>query len=175
MNIKRMIRVSLFAAFLAVSVYLLPPILVPIIDVSVTLQTLFVMLIGYLLSPVEAFLSVLVYVLLGAIGLPVFSGLRGGIQPIIGPTGGFIMLFPVVSYLISKFKSKVRNKPYDLLIGFVFGIVMLYLVATIWLSFSLGINYFSALLGMLIFIPVDIIKLLIAYAIYLRLPKEIIR
>jgi biotin transport system substrate-specific component len=175
MNIKRMIRVSLFAAFLAVSVYLLPPIAVPIIDVSITLQTLFVMLIGFLLSPVEAFLSVFVYVLLGAIGLPVFSGLRGGIQPIIGPTGGFIVLFPVVAYLISKFKSKVRNKPYDLMIGFLFGVVMLYLLATIWLSFSLGLAYFTALSGMMIFIPFDIVKLLIAYAIYLRLPREIIQ
>ncbi|PKK93505.1 MAG: hypothetical protein CVV61_04265, partial [Tenericutes bacterium HGW-Tenericutes-6] len=94
MTTKRMIMISLFAAMLAISVFIFPPIPIPVIDVNFTLQTLFVIMIGYLLSPIDAFLSVFIYVLMGAIGLPVFSGMRGGLSILFGPTGGFIFLFP---------------------------------------------------------------------------------
>ncbi len=173
MKLKQVTRISLFAAMIAVSVYLIPPINVPFINVSFTLQTLFVILIGFILSPLEAFLSVFIYVLIGALGFPVFSGYRGGLSTLFGPTGGFILMFPVMSLLISVLKSKEKKHIYNLLIGFFVSIVLLYLVANLWLSYSLSINYFSALTGLLIFIPFDIIKLLLAYLIYLRLPKEI--
>lgn len=173
MKLKQVTRISLFAAMIAVSVYLIPPISVPLINVSFTLQTLFIILIGFILSPLEAFLSVFVYVFVGALGFPVFSGYRGGLSALFGPTGGFIIMFPVMSLLISIFKSKEKKHIYNLLIGFLVGVVLLYLVANLWLSYSLSINYFQSLAGLLIFIPFDILKLILAYFIYLRLPKEI--
>lgn len=174
MTTKRMIMISFFAAMLAISVYIFPPISIPVIDVTFTLQTLFVIMIGYLLSPIDAFLSVFIYVLMGAIGLPVFSGLRGGLSALLGPTGGFIFLFPIVSFFISYTKSKTSKVWRDLMVGSLFGIVFLYLGATLWLSFSLDVNYFDALIAMLIFIPFDILKLLLAYAISRRIPKQVL-
>ncbi|MDO9628343.1 MAG: biotin transporter BioY [Acholeplasmataceae bacterium] len=173
MKLKQVTRISLFSAMIAVSVYLIPPIAVPVLNVSFTLQTLFIILIGFILAPLEAFLSVFIYVLIGAFGFPVFSGYRGGLSVLFGPTGGFIMMFPIVSLLISVFKSKKRLHMYNLMIGFIFGVVVLYLIANLWLSYSLSINYFASLSGLLIFIPFDIVKLLLAYFIYLRIPKEI--
>jgi len=173
MKLKQVTRISLFAAMIAVSVYLIPPISVPLINVSFTLQTLFIILIGFLLTPLEAFLSVFIYVLVGALGFPVFSGYRGGLSALFGPTGGFILMFPVMSLLISLFKSKEKKHVYNIVMGFIIGVVLLYLVANLWLSYSLSINYFTTLSGLLIFIPFDILKLLLAYFIYLRLPKEI--
>ncbi|PKK99150.1 MAG: biotin transporter BioY [Tenericutes bacterium HGW-Tenericutes-2] len=173
MKLKQVTRISLFSAMIAVSVYLIPPIYVPLINVSFTLQTLFIILIGFLLTPLEAFLSVFIYVLVGALGFPVFSGYRGGLSTLFGPTGGFILMFPIISLLISILKSKEKKHFFNLVMGFVIGVVLLYLVANLWLSYFLSINYFTSLSGLLIFIPFDMLKLILAYLIYLRLPKEI--
>ena len=173
MTIKEISRISLFAAFIAVSVYAIPPIMVPVIQVPFTLQTLFIILAGYLLSPKEAFLTVLVYVFLGVFGLPVFSGGRGGLAVVLGPTGGFIVLFPFVSLLISLFKTKSKHMIHNISIGIIFGILGLYVLANIWLSIYLSISYFSSLLSLLPIALFDVIKVFIAYVISLKLPKDL--
>lgn len=164
----------MFAAILSVSVYLIPPIFVPLVQVSVTIQTLFIFLIGYILNPKEAFLSVIIYILLGAIGLPVFSGGQGGITHLIGPTGGFILYFPFMAFLISITKKINQGWIYHFSVSFVIGILGLYLAANIWLSYTLGIHYIQGLMGLLIFIPFDILKWALAYMIYHRFPKQIL-
>ncbi len=174
MKIKQVTRISLYAAFIAVSVYLIPPIQIPSIQVPFTLQTLLIMLAGFLFVPSEAFLTVFIYVFIGAIGLPVFSGARGGLSVLLGPTGGFLMLFPLVSLFISLLKSKTHKKLYDIGIGLFISVIALYLLANIWLSVILSISYWSALLSLLPFVPFDILKLLLAYFIYLKFPKDII-
>jgi biotin transport system substrate-specific component len=126
-----------------------------------------------MLKPQDTFLSILIYVLLGAIGLPVFSQGRGGLSALFGPSGGFIMLFPVIGLLISLLKSKSNHIIYDLSMGFMISIVFLYGLGTLWLSFSLGIPYITAIASMLVFIPFDVFKLLLAYTIYIRLPKSL--
>ncbi len=171
---KSMIRVGMFAAILSVSVYLIPPVFVPVVQVSVTVQTLFIFLIGYILKPKEAFLSVFIYILIGAIGLPVFSGAQGGMTHLLGPTGGFILYFPLMAWLISLTKKSEQGWLYHFFYGFVFGILMLYVIANTWLSYSLGISYIQGLMGLLIFIPFDILKWTLAYMIYHRFPKDIL-
>jgi biotin transport system substrate-specific component len=173
LNLKQMIRISLFAAMISISVYLFPPFIIPYVQVTFTLQTLLIILVGFLLRPTEAFLSSLIYILLGAIGLPVFSGGRGGFQVLFGPTGGFILLFPFLSLGISLLKSKSRHTLYDLVIAFVLSVPMLYLLANLWLSYQLSINYWKALLSLLPFVPFDIIKLIFAYFVYQKIPREL--
>ena len=160
---------------IAISVYLIPPIQVPIIDISFTLQSMMIVLIGFLLTPLEAFLSVLIYVLIGTAGLPVFSGARGGLSVLLGPSGGFIMMFPLISLAISLFKSKDRNKIWDILISILFGIIILYAVANLYMSFILSMNYWIALSSLLPFVPFDFIKIILAYLIYLRFPKDLLK
>lgn len=173
-KIKQISKISLFAAFISVSVYLFPPIVIPLVQVPFTLQTLFIILAGFLFIPIEAFISVLLYVFIGAVGFPVFSGGRGGLSVLVGPSGGFIMLFPLVSLFISILKSKTKNITHDLFIGIVIAIVSLYLLANIWLSITLSLNYWVALLSLLPFIPLDIVKLLLAYFVYIKMPSEFI-
>ncbi len=91
MKSRSFVKIALFAALTAVSVYFIPPIAIPGFAVAFTLQSLFVLLAGYLLTPAEEFAAMSVYVGIGALGLPVFSGGQGGIQTILGPTGGFIV------------------------------------------------------------------------------------
>ncbi|TNF08297.1 MAG: biotin transporter BioY [Bacillota bacterium] len=173
-SMKQMIRISLFAAMISVSVYLFPPFLVPYVNITFTLQTLLVVLIGFLLKPSEAFLSCFIYLLLGAAGLPVFSGAQGGFQIIVGPTGGFLILFPFLALGISLLKSKTKKMWFDLLISILLAIPLLYLLANIWLSYSLSINYWRALLSLIPFVPFDILKIGFAYLIYQKIPDEVL-
>ncbi len=173
-KIKQISKISLFAAFISVSVYLIPPFMIPFVQIPFTMQTMFIILAGFIFTPFEAFLTVLLYVFIGAVGLPVYSGARGGMSVLLGPTGGFIMLFPLVSLLIATLKSKTKNIIYDLIVGIFIAIISLYLLANIWLSVTLSLNYWVALLSLLPFIPLDVVKLLLAYFVYIKLPNELI-
>ena len=130
------------------------------------------LLLSYL-NLIRHFLSIILYLILGAIGLPIFSYGQGGFDKLIGPTGGFLLLFPIVAYLISTFKSKDKSIK-DILIAILFSIVVLYPLATLWLSFSLLLDYKQALYIMLPFVPLDILKIVFAYWIYRRLPEDLI-
>ena len=90
---RSMIVAALMAALLAASAW----IVLPIGAVPVTLQVFIVLLVGLLLSPGWAAASVGVYVLMGAIGVPVFSGGMGGLGVLAGPTGGYIIGFLIAA------------------------------------------------------------------------------
>jgi len=61
---------------------------------------LFVFLSGFLLGPVEAMTSMLLYLTLGAVGLPVFANFSGGIAHLVGPTSGYLWAFPISAFLL---------------------------------------------------------------------------
>lgn len=173
MQLKDYIKIGMSSAFLAVSVYAIPPFLLPFSSVPLTMQTMVIVLIAFIFKPYQAFLSIILYLILGAIGLPIFSYGQGGFDKLIGPTGGFLLLFPITAYLISTFKSKDKSIK-DILVAIFFSIVVLYPLATLWLSFSLLLDYKQALYIMLPFVPLDILKIVFAYWIYRRLPEDLI-
>lgn len=96
----RIARIAVFAALVAVF-GLTPAISVPGSTVPITLQTFAVMLAGLMLVPVEAFLSVGLFVALVAAGLPLLSGGRGGIAVFQGPSVGFVLGFPIAAAAVS--------------------------------------------------------------------------
>lgn len=173
-SIKRITQIGMFSAILAVSVLVIPPVFMPSLNVSITIQTFIIFIIGYLLSPKDAFLSVFIYVLLGAIGLPVFSTGQGGITHILGPTGGFIVYFPFLAWMISLTKRIQYGWFYHFLLAFGIGILSLYVFANLWLSYVLGMGYVQSLMGLLIFIPFDMLKWALAYLVYRRFPSHIL-
>ena len=172
MKLKEITIVSVLAASIAITVYLFPVIIIPVIQVPLTLQTLMVMLIGYLAKPKIAFISVFLYVFIGALGLPVFSGGTGGFGVLLGPTGGYLFLFPLVSLGISLAKSSGKHVAYDIGIGFLCGIILLYAGGHLWTSYVLDLSYFKTLLSLFPFLIADTIKLIIAYMIYLKMPND---
>jgi len=173
MILKEYIKICLAVAILSVSVYLIPPLTLPFSSVPFTLQTLIIVLIAYLYKPTQAFIAITLYLFLGGIGLPIFSGGQGGFDKLIGPTGGFLVLFPFIAYFIAYFKTKDSHF-INLLIGVIFSIGVLYFVACLWLSYSINIGYMTAITMMLPFIPFDILKVFLAYSIYRRLPEDLI-
>ncbi|HCD09079.1 MAG TPA: biotin transporter BioY, partial [Thermoanaerobacter sp.] len=105
---KDMILASLFAAITFIMGFVKIPL--PFSPVPITGQTFAVMLAGGLLNPTSAFLSLFIFDLLGAIGIPVFSGLTGGLNVLVGPTGGYILSWPFAAFLISlTLKNKKAN------------------------------------------------------------------
>ena len=87
----------------------LSPFQIALGPISITLQTLVIGLIATLYHPKEATLSVLLYLLLGAIGLPVFSGGNSGFHAFIGPTGGFLLFFPLRALVTSLIANRKKN------------------------------------------------------------------
>lgn len=87
----------------------LSPFQIALGPIPITLQTLVIGLIATLYRPKEATLSVLLYLLLGAIGLPVFSGGNGGLNAFFGPTGGFLFFFPLRALVTSLIANRKKS------------------------------------------------------------------
>ncbi|RXE56143.1 acetyl-CoA carboxylase [Methanoculleus taiwanensis] len=136
---------------------------IPFFPVPLTLQTLFVMLAGITMRR-YAVIPVTLFVLLGALGLPVFHNGTAGLGVLLGPTGGFLIGFisaAVVAGLAYERKSECLR-----IAGLVAATGTVYLFGVSWLSYSASLPLFSAvLLGMVPFLLGDIIKLAAAYSI----------
>ena len=98
--------IALGAAIIAV----LSPLAIPIGIVPVTLQTLAVGLVATVLKARETFFAILLYLLLGFIGIPVFTGGTSGIAVLFGPTGGFLLAFLIMGTLISWGLHQIKYK-----------------------------------------------------------------
>ena len=96
MSLRKKMLVSLFAALLCVSSY----IILPIGPVPVTLQVLFVLLAGAVLGAEMGALSVVLWILLGTFGLPVFAGGKAGPMVLLGPTGGYLLGFVICAWIV---------------------------------------------------------------------------
>ena len=157
-----MIFISLFSAILCT----LSPIAFPIGSVPVTLSVFAIFITALVLPSRDAVISTIIYLLLGCVGLPVFSGFRGGISIIFGATGGFLWSYPFMAFIISIVKSKNR------IIALALSLMFCYIAGIIQLKQITGITLYSAILaGSLPFIPFDIIKLILALFISKPLEK----
>ena len=141
---------------------LLSPFSLPLAGgVPLTLGSFAAVLIGLLLGVREGTASVALYLALGALGLPVFSGARGGAGHLFGPTGGFLIGF----LLLTLFSGLFREKKWRFL-GVIAGEVLLYLVGTAWFMVSAKADFTRALLACCLpFLPGDAVKCLLALLI----------
>lgn len=130
--------------------------------VPLTLQTLGIYLVSGLLKPKSAFVTTMVYVLMGVIGLPVFSGFCGGLASLLSPTGGYIFSFPIMALIISLIIINKRSPSIKILAMFI-GTTICYLIGSLWFIYitkSTPIYTFTTCV--LPFIPGDIIKIITA-------------
>ena len=126
--------------------------------VPLTLQTLAIPLAGIVLGANLGALSVSVYVLLGAIGVPVFAGLTGGIGVILGPTGGFILSFPAIASIAGIGERLGGKLSYAL--GIITGIIVNYLCGMLFFCLVTSNDMKTAFLACVLpFIPSDVIKM----------------
>jgi biotin transport system substrate-specific component len=171
-SVRDLSYISLFATLIAVSGYISVPL--PFSTVPVTAQSLAVMMAGDLLPVRHAAASLIVFLMLGAAGLPVFSGGTAGLGIIVGKTGGYLIGFLVGAVFISILKGKRPSLVRLLCVNAVGGIVVVYIFGVLWMNFVTGIGLDKAvILGALPFIPGDIVKAVVSALLALRLSKHI--
>ena len=152
----------------------LAPLSIPIGPVPISLGTLLMLLCAYILGPKRGAMSCVIYILLGAVGLPVFSGYAGGFQKITGPTGGYLIgyIFLIVISGIFIEKNELQQKsgigtPANIkalvmqTLGMIIGMAVCYLFGTFWFMLISGGDMLYVLsICVFPFIAFDLIKIL---------------
>lgn len=150
-----------FVALLAASSYV--SVTLPFTDVPFTLQVLVVLLAGAVLGPRLGFIALILYLLLGAVGVPVFAGGSAGLGAIIGPFGGYLIAMPfaaLVAGLLCR-EGYLRS-----VIGMLAALIVVYMGGAMGLHFFQGVNWQRAVvLGVLPFIGWDALKVLAGAAL----------
>ena len=159
-----MVHCALFAALLAVCAW----ISVPVADIAFTLQTFGVFLALGLLGGQRGTGAILIYLLLGAAGMPVFSGFRGGIGMLAGVTGGYLWGF-LVSGLAYWALERIGKLP-----AMIAGLLACYLCGSIWFYLYAGGGLWMILLRCVVpYLPFDAAKLALAYTLSRRLARHL--
>ena len=157
-NLKR-IREMALAGVMAAVLCVLAPFSVPVGPVPISFTTLLLYLSLYGLGWKLGAVSCLVYVLLGAVGMPVFAGYQGGFAVLAGPTGGYIAGYlPMV--LVAGLAIELGKVRWVQLLGLVVGAALCYLMGTAWFCWSTGSTVQGALLLCVVpFLPGDMLKI----------------
>lgn len=157
-------ELTLIGLMTAVTCILAPlSIPLPFSVVPISFANLAIFFSVFLLGWKKGAISCLIYLLLGAVGVPVFAGFSGGIDKIIGPTGGYLIGFLFLAIISGLFIEKFRGKIHMYAIGMVLGMVVTYTLGTAWLSFQLELTFWQGLImGVIPFIPGDILKIVVA-------------
>lgn len=159
-----MTRMALMVAMNCVSAYIIIPL--PFSLSPIALQTLIVNLTGYVLNAKQAFMTMLVYLLVGLAGVPVFTGGSAGPGKLFGPTGGYIIGFLFTAVFLAYFKGEKYSFKRYALLGCVIGIPLIYVFGVVQLKLITGMGWDKAIMtGALPFIPLDIVKCLAAAVI----------
>ena len=149
-------------------------IVIPISPVPISLTILAIFISVYAIGLKKGMVSLLLYFLIGFIGLPVFSNFKGGFNVLIGPTGGYIIGFVFVVLCAGFFIDKFESKIYMHVIGMVLGTILCYITGTAWLAYQSQMTFIEALFtGVIPFIWADAIKIIIAAIVGPKLRKAL--
>ncbi len=175
-KIKDIVLIALFSAIIVVCSFITIPAVVPF-----TLQTFAVFLCLNILGAKKGIISILIYILLGIVGLPVFSGFNGGIGVLLNVTGGYIVGFvfsALIFWVITSAFNKKTRKFIKILASFL-GLIGCYIFGTLWyvlLNIKNGdtISFISALtICVLPFIIPDVLKIVLSVVISEKINKFI--
>lgn len=135
----------------------------PFSPVPLSLATLVIYISVFVLGMKFSTVSLLIYLLLGAVGLPVFSGFSGGLGKFAGPTGGYLIGYIFVAIITGYFVDHFPGRLSFAAVGMVLGSLICYLFGTVWLAAQMELSFFAALsVGVLPYLPGDIIKIIVA-------------
>ena len=173
-SVYDLVMVALFAALIAVCAWITIPGAVPF-----TLQTMGVFLAVGLLGGKRGTAAVLVYILLGAVGMPVFSGFSGGVGRLLGTTGGYIIGFLVAALAMWAMEAIFGKAKWVLPVSMLLGLLLCYAFGTIWFlvlyTQTKGAISVASVLSMCVvpFIIPDLLKIALALLLTSRLRKFI--
>jgi len=168
MNLKSMTYISLMSVIIAVCAWLTIPAAVPF-----TMQTFGVFFALLFMGGKRGSASIAIYLLLGALGLPVFSGFSGGIGHLFGVTGGYMLGFLLTGIVYMLFEKLFGNSLKISVLSLILGLFLCYIFGTVWFSIYKGNMSILNAFGICVipFIIPDLLKLALAVIIYKRLKK----
>lgn len=167
-------KILVLTALMTACICVAAPFSVPIGPVPISLATFVLMISVYVLGAKMSLVSCVLYLLLGLVGLPVFSGFSAGAAKLAGPTGGYLIGYIFLILISGIFAEKSGFKAVWCVLGFVIGTAVLYAVGTAWLKISTGTTVKAALLsGTVLFLPGDAVKIAAAVIIGSRLRRAI--
>ena len=160
MKVKDLVYIAIFTSIICVMSLISIPTTVPF-----TLQTLAVFLCMFMLKPIDSLISVLLYILIGSIGIPVFANFKSGFGTLAGPTGGYILGFILMDLIPFVIKNKIASGISGLVICYIFGSIWFLLfnqsnITSLWKVLTICVFPFI--------IP-DGIKLVLAFILAKRL------
>ena len=169
--VRQFARAALLAALLGATASVSIPI--PLSPAPITLQVLFVFLAGIVLGPVWGSISLLLYLTAGAVGLPVFAGMTGGLGVLFGNTAGYLWSYPIAAALIGfvVHRGPTLRDPRTVSLpivvaALVVGTVVIYGMGTAYMAWVLELGIWEAIsLGALPFLPGELLKMAAAIAV----------
>lgn len=175
-KIVAMVQIALFAAIIAICSWIQIPLTVPF-----TLQTFAVFCTLGILGGKNGTISVLLYIILGAVGVPVFAGFSGGVGVLLGTTGGYIIGFLFTALLYWAITHFFGDKLPVMIIAMALGLVVCYAFGTAWFMLvyvrTTGAVGLMTALGWCVFpfILPDCVKIALAILLAKRIPKHLVR
>lgn len=176
---KKMCFVALMTALTCVIAPFSVPIFLSPVPITFTNLVLYISIgiLGYKLGTI----SYLLYLLLGLVGLPVFSSFGSGIGKLVGPTGGYLIGFIFLTFIGGLIMEKMEYKFFFILSGMIVGTIFVYLFgslwlsySSLWLSYSAHISFSKALaLGVLPYILFDCIKIAVASSLIVLIRRRL--
>jgi biotin transport system substrate-specific component len=166
---------ALFASLIAGGAFIAIP--VPFSPVPIVLQNLFIVLAGLVLGPALGSAAAALYLIAGALGLPVFAGATGGFAHFAGPTGGFLCgyFFAALAAGIIARRPNVKSKAplLRIIIAAVFAFLVIYIPGVLWLERFVGSVPKALIAGFFPFLIGDAIKIAIAISVAGRLRRTV--
>lgn len=168
MSLKSMTYISITSVIIAICAWLTVPAAVPF-----TMQTFGVFFALLFLGGKNGTISIALYLLLGALGLPVFSGFSGGLGHIFGATGGYVLGFLLTGIIYILFEKVFGKSVKFSVFALISGLLLCYIFGTLWFSIYKGNMSFSsaAAVCVLPFILPDLLKLALAVIVTDKIKK----
>jgi biotin transport system substrate-specific component len=163
--LRRVAAAGLGALVVALSAQVVVP--VPFSPVPMTLQPLAVLAVGGLLGAAAGVSALLLYIALGALGLPVFAGGGSGILHLVGPTGGYLLAFPVAAGITGALTGQVPRSPLRVLLACALGMVVIHAGGVAQLALLGGDPGLAMRVGFVPFLTGDLLKVGLAAVLIL--------
>lgn len=158
---KQMVLIALMTAVTCVLGPLSIPL--PFSPVPISLTNFAIFLAIFVLGMKNGTISFIIYLLLGAVGVPVFSSFRGGLQVLAGPTGGYLIGFIFLALIMGFALDHFDRKLVPTIIGMIIGMVVCYAFGTVWLAKLLSLSFKEGLMmGVIPYLAGDVAKIIIA-------------
>lgn len=172
MKIKKIVTYAFFSALSVILSQFSLHILFSPIPINLALLSVFIC--SGIIDAYGSVISQLIFILLGAIGLPVYANFSGGIGILFGPSGGFLFSYPLIGAIVGTITKKFGSKFYTLILSMLLGLLVCYSLGTLWFSYITNTSIVNSIvLCVAPFLCFDIVKIIISSVLIIKLRDKI--